>query len=292
MTQQHKITVLGFLVIGVSVLIGYGLVAGSRSIDMRASPNTPLAATTTTTVPSAVPNTGSATTTNANHTSVRVPIVVYHGIRDTLPSDTASTRQFNLSPSIFKQQLTYLKDHGFTAITFDDLTAYFDRGTALPPKPIILSFDDGWYSQTESALPELTQNGIIATFYLYPNVIGHEHYMTWDNAHALVAAGMTIGSHSKSHQYMTTQDPSKLDVEVAGSKRILEEKLGVHITSFAYPFGLSDDHIRTMVQAAGYTTARALEHGTMQDSDHRYILKSYLARNDLKDFVYFVEQLQ
>lgn len=302
MSNNHKKNILpGLLLIGLSVLIGYGLFDGGRFVDSLSNrTSVPHAATVAeiATVQTYEPTTQATSTVTAmpidrvaNTLPVRVPILVYHGIRDTLPSDPKDVRQFNMPPSMFKQQLAYLHDHGFTTITFADLSEYFDQGTPLPEKPVILTFDDGWRSQIDGALPVLTERGMVGTFYLYPNVLGHDHYMDWEDAQSLVESGMEIGSHSKSHQYMTRQDPSTLADEIAGSKRILEERLGAPVQTFAYPFGLSDEHIRTLVKEAGYTTGRSLEHGTMHDAEHRYLLASYLARNDFSDFVYFVDQV-
>jgi peptidoglycan/xylan/chitin deacetylase (PgdA/CDA1 family) len=230
-----------------------------------------------------------ASTTSTEPSPVRVPILVYHGVRTTMSSDSADVRQFNLSPLLLERQLAYLRDQEFTPITFAQLAEYFTNGNALPPRPIILSFDDGWKTQITEALPLLTKYGMVATFYIYPNVIGHEHYMDWEDVRTLVDAGMEIGSHSKGHQYMTKQGASALEEEIMGSKRTLEEYTGINVTTFAYPFGLSNEDVRDMVRDAGYTTGRALEPGTVQSPTHRYVLSSYLVRNDFSDFTYFIE---
>lgn len=235
----------------------------------------------------------SSTTLNtkiASSSSVRVPIAVYHGIRDTSPEEPLDVRQFNISPAIFNEQLRYLYENDFHTITFAMLHDAIVNGTPLPSKPVILSFDDGWRTQYLNALPILKKYDFTATFFLYPNVIEHTNYMTWDEVRALQDAGMEIGSHSKSHQYMTKQTPEEQQIEVQLSNSILEEKLGIEITTFAYPFGLYDSEIQNMLQDAGYTTARSLDTGSTHGPEDQYKLSSYLIRSDFFDFQYFVDQ--
>lgn len=228
----------------------------------------------------------------ASSSPVRVPIAVYHGIRDTLPEEPLDVRQFNVSPAVLDEQLRYLHENEYHTITFTMLHEAVTHGTPLPSKSVILSFDDGWKTQYVNALPALKKYGFTATFFIYPNVIEHRNYMTWDEVRALRDAGMEIGSHSKSHQYMTKQKPEEQLFEVERSKSILEEMLDVEITTFAYPFGLFDADIQAMLQDARYTTARGLGAGVIHGPEDKYELSSYLIRNDLFDFQYFVNQVR
>ena len=79
--------------------------------------------------------------------------------------------------------------------------------------------------------------------------------MRWDELAALTRAGHEIGSHSLSHAILLRECLPDLGAEVAGSKRVLEDKLGVPVTSFCYPSGLYDDAALAAVAAAGYENA-------------------------------------
>jgi peptidoglycan/xylan/chitin deacetylase (PgdA/CDA1 family) len=227
-----------------------------------------------------------------NNAPVRVPILVYHGVRDTTPDEAADVRQFNISPSVLDEQFAYLRDHGFTPITFTDLDAYFDTGAPLPEKPVILTFDDGWRTQFENALPLLTTYGFRATFFFFPNGLGHENFMSWDEARELVTAGMEIGSHSQSHLYMTKQDAVALQKELAGSKEWLEEELRVPVAALSYPFGLYSEEIIALAEETGYTTARTLTKTTIHTRDARLELGSYLVGNNMQDFRYILDVVE
>ncbi len=255
--------------------------AATSSVPEVASSTRPAATSTTATTFSAP----SATT------SVRVPILVYHGVRDTAATDSADVRLYNVAPSVLEEELTHLDEQGYTTITFKDLARYFDTGSPLPPKPIIISFDDGWRTQYENALPILQEHHMHATFFIFTNGIDVDTFMTLDDLKTLVADGMEIGSHSRSHLYMTKQDEGDLPREVAGSKKVLEDELGITVTSFAYPFGLYNDRIKSLLANAGYTMARTLNKSVMQHKDRRLELNSYLVSNNIADFKYIVDVL-
>lgn len=219
-------------------------------------------------------------------TPVRVPIIVYHIVRPSYPTDSADVRKLAVTPEIFDAQLAYLQDAGYHVVNFTDLENYFASSAPLPAKPIILSFDDGWSDQYEYALPILEKYHDTATFFIFTNAIGHHGFFTADEIHALVAAGMSLGDHSRSHPYLTKiTDPAKLWDEIDGSKVILESEFGVPVTVFAYPFGqYSTDTIATL-QKAGFIMARSdYWSGPTQYSDHLYQLSAINVPTTLEKF--------
>ena len=79
--------------------------------------------------------------------------------------------------------------------------------------------------------------------------------LTWDEIVALHAAGMTIGSHTASHAHLVGLEPERLAMELAGSRRALEQRLGAPVEHFAYPDGQFDRATVTAVERAGYRFA-------------------------------------
>ncbi len=71
----------------------------------------------------------------------------------------------------------------------------------------------------------------------------------------MINAGMEIGAHTRTHARLTELSPAEIKEEVAGSKKDLEDMLGVQITSFAYPYGLFNDECVETVRKAGFTIA-------------------------------------
>jgi peptidoglycan/xylan/chitin deacetylase (PgdA/CDA1 family) len=126
----------------------------------------------------------------------------------------------------------------------------------LPNKAVILSFDDGWKDQFTYAFPLLVKNHYSATFFIFTNSIGRRSFVSWEDLRTMQSAGMSIGSHSVSHPYLTSLATSTLWTEISDSKRILEQYLGTAVNEFAYPFGRYNADIVAMVEKAGYHSAR------------------------------------
>ena len=217
--------------------------------------------------------------------SLRLPILVYHIVRPSYPSDSAAVKALAVTPETFRAELSYLKTAGYTVIPFTRLDAYFHDGTPLPPKPIVISFDDGWSDQYAYAFPILREFGYPVTFFVFTNAIGHKGFLTWNELKEMQAAGMSIESHSESHPYLSHMTAtSTLRAEIAGSKRILEAHLGTPVTEFAYPFGMVDARIIRLVQAAGYASARGDYSSTTQSKSRLYDLGGNNAPPTLQKF--------
>src|SRR5271157_3559868 len=91
--------------------------------------------------------------------STIVPILIFHSTRPYIESDTPAVRRYIATPETLEQELTYLRDSGYLSVTFDDLASHVTKNTPLPPRPVILSFDDDWESQYTYAFPLLEKYG-------------------------------------------------------------------------------------------------------------------------------------
>lgn len=229
-------------------------------------------------------NTEMPTTLSKKILPIRVPILVYHSIRPSYVGEPKANKIYDVDPKNFEIQLEYLKNHGYTAISFDDLTNYFN-GSTLPAKPVIISFDDGLENQYLNALPILKKEEMVATFFIYTNAIGRRNFFTWEQVKELILAKMTIGSHSKSHPFLwKITDHAQLKTELADSKNIIEKNIGKTITTFAYPFGLYKSITVAEVKAAGYTSARIGFERTTHTKDDLFTLHSFMVTNDMGRF--------
>lgn len=247
--------------------------------------------------PSAVANVGGEAKDSAQATTaaqqavplahaVRVPILVYHNVRPT-PARVMSAvdKQYEVTPGEFAAQMDYLADDGYAAIGFGELLAAQRGEKTLPDKPFIITLDDGRQSQYENALPALLKHGFTATFFVFSNAIGREGYLSWDELKDLQGKGMTIGSHTRYHQFLTKiTDDAELTAELAGSKRTLEEGLGVPVQFLAYPFGFYDERVIDATKAAGYDAARGLKYRSTHEPGGEYEIGSFIATGDLKYF--------
>ena len=209
-------------------------------------------------------------------TELNVPILTYHQVRNLKSTDSLRAQRFIVSIDAFEAQIKKLHDEGYVSIGLDDLLNGFEYNS-LPAKPVILTFDDGYKSQYENALPILEKYNMKATFFVYTSAISYLGIsMNWDEIKDLEKRGMTIASHTKTHpKLIFINNDNELYDEVENSKIILEGKLGHEVKYFAYPYGLNDDKVRREVEDAGYKAAVTTEEGLVQSKNNIFKLKRF-----------------
>lgn len=224
-------------------------------------------------------------TNTATSSGLRIPILIYHSVRPNVVGDTLLQRKFDVVPGMLEQQLEYLQTHGYTAITLDQLVVDLQTGTTSSLKPVVLTFDDAWQNQYVYAFPLLKKYHDTATFFIYTNPIDKDaRFLTWAEIKEMQAAGMTIGSHTLTHPYLTKLTPEQLHKELFDSKKIIEAQLGEPIHHFASPFGYMDSTIQSLLKEAGYTTGRTTFKGSIQSRNNLFGLNGYFAPQTLDDF--------
>jgi peptidoglycan/xylan/chitin deacetylase (PgdA/CDA1 family) len=178
-----------------------------------------------------------------------VPILEYHVLGEA-PEDAPYPELFVLRPD-FRHQMEWLDRNGYEAVTLEQVEeAWYENGT-LPPKPVVLSFDDGYRPQYTFALPQLRKHGWAGVLNLKAE--GSELYES--NVEAMLAAGWELAAHTINHLDLTELDAEALREEVAGSRAILRRDYGAPVRNFCYPAGEFDETAIAAVQAAGYVGA-------------------------------------
>lgn len=216
----------------------------------------------------------------------RVPILVYHSMAPHGPNQSAMQRYYDVAPEAFLKQMQYLKDAGYTVISLDYLADALSETINLPPKSVVITFDDGWRSQYSYAFPVLKKFGYTATFFIFTNAIDSNYFLTWDQVRLMNNAGMQIGGHTESHPYLPDiHDTAQLRDEIIGGKRIIEDQIHQKIYTFAYPFGHYSDTIISVVKEAGYKAARSTYKGTHHSKADLYTLRAIEVTDDFNKFV-------
>jgi peptidoglycan/xylan/chitin deacetylase (PgdA/CDA1 family) len=212
---------------------------------------------------------------------VIIPILLYHHIGFSLAEDSA----YYVSPEVFDQQMNLLYQWGYKTISIELLAKAIKEGAQLPPKPIILTFDDGGETTYSAALPIMQRYQFTGVSYIVYHYVGLTNYMNADEIRALHAAGWEIGSHGLTHRDLTTR-PDRQEDEVVHSRRQLESLLGIPISSFAYPFGAYDESSLGYARFAGYIAAMGLGNESMQGTKNLFYLYRQAVRgtDDLRAF--------
>ncbi|MFA5828832.1 MAG: polysaccharide deacetylase family protein [Candidatus Shapirobacteria bacterium] len=121
---------------------------------------------------------------------------------------------------------------------------------------VSLTFDDGWLSVYQNAIPALNAAGFKSTQYITTSFLGTTDYMSVDNVLAMQISGHEIASHSLSHLQLPTLNESQIRQEVSDSRVTLLGMGFSLVKSFAYPYGEYNDLILRITKESGYTTAR------------------------------------
>lgn len=168
---------------------------------------------------------------------VKVPILYYHRVNDVVEG----LEELHVKPAEFEKQMKYLKDNGYTVITFDEL----DK-TENIQKPIIITFDDGYEDNYTYAYPILKKYGFKATVFLVYDFIDHPSILT--KAQILEMRDLVnFQDHTLTHPELTKLSPEEAEKEIYDSKVKLEAITGVPINVFAYPAGHYNSTILNIV---------------------------------------------
>lgn len=204
--------------------------------------------------------------------AVVVPILLYHRIGAS-PIDS----QYYVPPDKFEAQMKLLHDWEYTVIPVELLVNAIKEGAELPPRPVIITFDDGDISVYNTAFPVLQKYGLTGVVYIVGNYMGTEGYMTAEQIKELVDAGWEVGSHSRSHRDLRQLQPEIQRVEIVDARKELQKATGVSVDTFAYPFGFMGN-TGSYVHAAGYIAAMGLGFTSDQGKGNLF----WLQRRDVK----------
>ncbi|HFC11604.1 MAG TPA: polysaccharide deacetylase family protein, partial [Anaerolineae bacterium] len=202
----------------------------------------------------------------------RVAILMYHYLE--VPPSNADKYRLDLSvePDEFRKQLTYLRDNGYTTISLYDLARAMANQQELPPKPIILTFDDGYLNNYTNAFPLLKEFGMTATFFIITDLpdIQHPEYASWSMLEEMAAAGMSIEIHTKSHRSLADREFDYLKEEIAGAQEIIAFHTGKLPRFLSYPGGTYDDATIEAVREFDLWGALTTKYGYTHDYWDRY----------------------
>jgi peptidoglycan/xylan/chitin deacetylase (PgdA/CDA1 family) len=174
---------------------------------------------------------------------VRLPILLYHYV-EPWPADADSIRKnLTVPPEAFAAQMNYLHQQGFTTVSLYDLMAALALGAPLPPKAVVLTFDDGYRTLVDYAAPVMQPLGFTGTVFVITQLMDENfpQYLTWPQAEALYAAGWKIEPHTKTHPVLAGRDRDYQLYEILGSVQTVAAHIGSMPRFFAYPYSKWDD---------------------------------------------------
>lgn len=202
-----------------------------------------------------------------------------------------------VSVGLFRQQLDELKAAGFTNGALNDCAG------PLQSRRIVLTFDDGYVNVLRHAVAPLAATGFKAIQFLPANLLGRcnewdvvlgeapEAIMDVAQVREWLGAGHQIGSHTLDHPYLTRIPLAAAREQIVASKKKLEDRFGMAIEHFCYPYGDWNSAVRDCVVAAGYRTACTTEVGVNLPVDSPFALKRFTVRYPTRNWKSLREKL-
>ena len=192
---------------------------------------------------------------------VPVPILMYHAVND--PPAGAPLPELYVAKADFAGQMRWLKTKGYTAVTLQQVYDLWTKGVALPARPVVLTFDDGYRSIWAFARPILARMRWPGLLYLQVDMLENTSQggISPAQVRALLAAGWELESHTVTHPDLTTLDDAQLTAELVDSRREIRRRFGRPARFFCYPAGRYDARVIDAVRQAGYLTATTTQYG-------------------------------
>ena len=225
---------------------------------------------------------------------LRVPILMYHYVSVPPPDADKYRLDLSVTPANFDAQMEYLALEGYHPVRVSDLAEFLTNGAPLPTKSIVITFDDGYTDNYQNAFPILKKYKFPATFFVISQYVDDKKagYMTWDQLEEMAIEKMEIGSHSMTHPDLQGKPRAFGVSEIAGSKLVIESRIGTPVRVFSYPAGRYDAHTIEVLRSSGYLAAVAtVPQGTRQSADDIFELQRIRMRGSyaLNDFAYWLK---
>lgn len=217
----------------------------------------------------------------------RVPILLYHRFGPVV-SDSMT-----VTTAVFRSQLEYIREKGFTVIPLRQLVDYYLRkGPPPPPGSVVIVADDAHKSVYTDMLPLVKKYHIPVTLFIYPSAISNASYaMTWEELREVKKTGLfDLQGHTywhpnfkKEKRRLAGAEYEKfVDMQLRRSKDRLGKELGVTIDMLAWPFGIYDDELIGHASGAGYTAGFTIERRPAGSRDNVMKIPRYLMQNSDK----------
>ncbi len=196
----------------------------------------------------------------------KVAILTYHRF---VPGDRECDL-LSVSGTTFRSQLEYLRDNGFTVVSFSDLADFVEGKGPMPRKPVILSMDDGYKSVHQVAYPVLREFGYKATVFVYTDFVGAPAALNWAEMKEMTASGLVdIQPHSKTHSNLTLREAGeskaayreRIREEVRNPTRAIRKHLDIPVHTFAFPYGAENDVVLDALEVEGFRLGATVTSG-------------------------------
>jgi len=215
-----------------------------------------------------------------------VPILLYHSVTADPPGWIAP---FSVSPAVFAAHMDEIVSSGRQPLTVSQYVDGLTGRKALPPRPVLITADDGFADFADHALPALMERNLPSTLYVTTGALSDRKQeavlpsapmLASTDLVGLKTAGVEIGAHAHTHRQLDLLPRRAVADEADRSGSILSEILGHRIRSFAYPHGYWSPSVRQLVAQAGFDSSCAVGETLASDHDHQLALSRLMIRSN------------
>lgn len=201
---------------------------------------------------------------------VRVPVLMYHHVQTEEAAKANKQTGLTVYTDVFQKQMQYLKDKGYNTAGMNDLINFFDNGTPVAPKSVLITFDDGYGDFNTDAFPILQNLGFKSTVFVSTGLVGNPGYLSWDqitsmNGSTLFAnhtwSHKNVGGSTATMQYEITTTDTQLSDRGLDSPKV-----------FAYPYGFETKNAESFLNSLGYKAAFTTFPGNILCKKQRFAL--------------------
>lgn len=205
---------------------------------------------------------------------VTVPILMYHYVEPLPPNADAIRQGLTVQPADFAAQMAYLHASGYQTVSLYEVVDALAGHRTLPPKPVVLTFDDGYRPLMDYAWPEMERYGFVGTVFVISEFVDRSfaEYLTWEQARTLHAAGWSIESHTKTHDRLEGRDFNFQLYQLLGSAQTIEANIGQRPHFLCYPAGRYDALSVQVADQTGYWAAVTTQQGRTHTHANRFTL--------------------
>lgn len=192
---------------------------------------------------------------------VYLPTLMYHHVQDLQSAKDKKQVSLTVTTDNFRKQMQYLRDRGYNVTSMQDLINFFDAGTAIPKKSILITFDDGYEDFYTDAYPILKEFGYPATAFTPTGLMNNRGYLSWSQISEMVGNRILFSNHTWSHKNVASaEDVIEREILVADTQ--LSER-GLNLTKvFAYPYGVESKQAIAYLNGLNYKLAFTTRYGS------------------------------
>lgn len=196
---------------------------------------------------------------------LNVPVLLYHRVQQESEARRLGQTSLTVDNGILDQQMAYLASHGYTAISAKQLADSLRLHTLLPPKSIVITFDDGYKNHYDYVYPILQKYHILANFMIATGLIGGSDYMSWGQVEEISHSGLIyFVDHTWSHYAVNHGGRDKIKFEIETGKQQLEQHTRQAVNIFAYPYGSFNNEAIKILQEDSFLGAFSTIPGSWQ----------------------------